>query len=476
MNIAHRTTAFVAAALLAGCGGGGDSGNSGGNGPAVGGIQGSGRTVSVGTITGFGSIFVNGVEYSTTNARIRVDGRAATEAELRIGQVVNVQGTVDSGGTTGTATEVTFDADVVGPVMQLDVAAGTLVVLGQTVRVTGNTHFDADIVPSNIEGLATAGLVVEVSGFVNAAGEISATRIEREAPGDEFEVTGAVQALDTTAKTFRINTLTVDYGSATQEGTLADGRVAEVEGTTFTAGGALIATSVEVKSGIGAADDDDVELEGLITRFASSTDFEIAGQRITTNTSTQFDLQGATLGVDVHVEVEGRIDANGVLVAREVEVELENTAEVAGLIDSVTAGSDSLRVAGVSITAGADTKYEDKSALALQPLRLSDLRTGDYVEVRGTESQGGGLTAAIIERAEPESETVLQGIAGSAADPGFVLLGVDVLVDAGTEFENAADQPITRGEFFAQAAGRLVKAEGTLSGTTLVAAEVEIED
>ncbi|MGD9598040.1 MAG: DUF5666 domain-containing protein [Steroidobacteraceae bacterium] len=473
MNIAHKTTAFVAAALLAACGGGGDSGS---NGPAIGGIQGSGRMVSVGTITGFGSIFVNGVEFATANAQIRSGGRTATEADLRIGQVVNVQGSVNSGGTTGTATQVSFDADVVGPVTQLDVAAGTFVVLGQTVRVTGNTHFDADIVPSNVAGLATAGIVVEVSGFVNAAGEILATRIEREAPGGEFEVRGAVQNLDATVRTFRINALTVDYGSATLEGTLADGRLVEVEGTTFTVGGALTASKVEVKSGIGAATDDDVELEGLITRFASGTDFEIAGQRITTNASTRFDLQGVTLGVDVHVEVEGRIDANGVLVAREVEVELENTAEVAGFVESVTAGSNSLRVAGVGITTSAATQYEDKSALARQPLRLSDLRTGDYVEVRGTEPQGGGLAAAIIEREDPDTETVLQGIAGSVADPAFVLLGVSVNVDAGTEFENAADQPITRSEFFTQAAGRLVKAQGMLSGAVLIADEVELED
>ncbi|MEZ5531125.1 MAG: DUF5666 domain-containing protein [Steroidobacteraceae bacterium] len=477
MNIRAKTSLArlsvgLATTLLVACGGG-DPGNGT---PVIGGIQGSGRMVSIGTITGFGSIFVNGVEFATSTAQITLDGRAGTEADLRIGQVVTVQGTVNANGTAGTATRVTFDNDVEGPVTQLDVAAGTFVVLGQTIRVTGSTHFDASIVPSRIEGLASAGIVVEVSGFVNAAGEITATRIERKAAGGELDVKGAVQALDTAARTFRINALTVDYATATVSGTLENGRVVEAEGAQLDAAGVLIATSVEVKSGIGAAADDDVELEGLITRFVSNADFDVSGQRVTTTTSTEFDLQGATLGVDVRVEVEGRLDANGVLVAREVEVEPDNTAGVAGLVDSVTAAGNALRVAGVDIATTAATQFEDKSALAVRPMRLADLRTGDYVEVRGTEPQGGGLAAAIIEREEPDDGTELRGIAGSVADPSFVLLGVTVTVDAGTEFRDLADQPITRAEFFAQAAGRIVEADGTLSGATLAAEEVGIED
>jgi len=471
MKHSKSLTAF-AALLLASCGGGGDSGGT----PPIGGIQGSGRMVSIGAITGFGSIFVNGVEFATTGAQIDVGERSGTEAELRIGQVVTVQGTVSANGTTGTATRVTFSADVEGPVTQLDVAAGTFVVLGQTVRVTSATHFDDDIVPSNIEGLAAPGLIVEVSGFQTANGAISATRIEREDPGSDFEVKGVVQGLDTNRRTFRVNALTVDYSGTTPEGALADGRTVEVEGRTFTAGGALIATRVEVSPGIGAAANDEVELEGLITRYVSNTDFDVSGQRVTTSATTQFDLKGVTLGLDVRVEVEGVMDANGVLVAREVEVEEEFSAEVAGLVETINAAGSTLRVAGVNVTTSITTQFEDKSNAQQRPFRLADLRTGDFVEVRGNERQGGGLDAFILERDDPESEVTLQGIARNVADPNLVILGVTVMTDAGTQFEDAADQPITRAEFFAQAPDRLVKAEGTLSGTTLIAGELELED
>lgn len=228
--------------------------------------------------------------------------------------------------------------------------------------------------------------------------------------------------------------------------------------------------------GIGAAANDEVELEGLITRYVSNTDFDVSGQRVTTSATTQFDLKGVTLGLDVRVEVEGVMDANGVLVAREVEVEEEFSAEVAGLVETINAAGSTLRVAGVNVTTSITTQFEDKSNAQQRPFRLADLRTGDFVEVRGNERQGGGLDAFILERDDPESEVTLQGIARNVADPNLVILGVTVMTDAGTQFEDAADQPITRAEFFAQAPDRLVKAEGTLSGATLIAGELELED
>ena len=64
---------------LASCGGG------------TNGTSGSGVT-STGTITAFGSVFVNGVEFSTSGATIVRDGNPATETNLRVGMVVTVNG------------------------------------------------------------------------------------------------------------------------------------------------------------------------------------------------------------------------------------------------------------------------------------------------------------------------------------------------------------------------------------------------
>src|SRR6185312_4748112 len=82
--------AGVAAVLLAACGG-----------TETAGIEGSGFTSPAavsGPVTSFGSVFVNGVEYSTSAAQITIDGQTGTEAQLNAGQIVTIQGTVSSDG------------------------------------------------------------------------------------------------------------------------------------------------------------------------------------------------------------------------------------------------------------------------------------------------------------------------------------------------------------------------------------------
>ena len=90
------------------------------------GIEGSGSPVAsavttTGRITGFGSIFVAGVEYNTATAQIRVDDQPATESELRVGHVVTITGTINPDGKTGTANQVTLTSDVRGDVGSVDV-------------------------------------------------------------------------------------------------------------------------------------------------------------------------------------------------------------------------------------------------------------------------------------------------------------------------------------------------------------------
>ena len=73
-------------------------------------------TSQLGTINGFGSIFVNGVEFETDEADILVDGQRVGEDALGLGMVVLVDGTVNEDGVTGTANSVVFDDEVEGPI------------------------------------------------------------------------------------------------------------------------------------------------------------------------------------------------------------------------------------------------------------------------------------------------------------------------------------------------------------------------
>src|SRR3984893_5564085 len=418
INMKRKFTTIVAAAvlLLASCGG-----------PTqLAGIQGSG--FAYGPITGFGSIFVNGVEYATSNAQIRIDDQPGAESQLLVGEVVTVTGTVNADGKTGTATQVTFSGDVAGPITGIDIAGGTFVVLGQTVRVSGSTLFDDTILPASITSLKV-GNIVEISGFPNAAGEIVASRIQLQAGGSAFEVKGIVQSLDMSAHTFHVNTLTVDYSGIAPSGSLANGATVKVTGTMLNAAGALVATRVDVLQGFGGTANEPGEIEGLITTFTSNADFVINGQRVTTNASTQFMLNGVTLAVNVRVEVDGSFDASGVLVADSVQGTPDSASMVRGLVDHVNAGSNTLSVLGVTITTSSDTEFEDKSNQQMRPFHLSDLRTNDYVEARGAPAQSGGLNASILVRDRPENHSYLQGTASNVASPNLTVLGIVVVTN-----------------------------------------------
>ena len=466
MNRMGAMLLTIAALLLAACGAS----------MVTAGIQGSGSAApaaAVGPITGFGSIFVNGVEYTTSGAQILIDGQAGTESQLQTGQVVTIAGSVNSDGTTGTATQVTFNGDVQGPVTQIDLVANTLVILGQKVQLTAATLLDATIQPADLTGLQS-GTLVEVSGFADAAGTIVASRMDVKPASSTFQVRGVLQGLDTAAHTFQINGLTVDYGSATPAGTLADGSTVQVQGAGVGSAGALLATHVEVLPGLGTSTNERADIDGIITTFTSSADFVVQGAHVTTAANTQFVLHGVTLGANIEVDVQGQFNSSGMLQATKVETRPRSASLVRGLVESVSA-SGSLSILGVSIVTSASTELEDRSNQHVRQFRLSDLHVGDYVEVDGTEGPPGTLAAAILERENTNPRSYLQGIAGSVAQPSFTVLGVPVTTTSQTRFAGPGGAASGAATFFAQAANRIVKVSGAFSNGVLTADQVQIE-
>src|SRR5882762_601221 len=311
-KIIPSVLAATLTALIVACGGSGSSGNMSNLTPVL----------STGTITGFGSIYVNGVHFQTSSATIRKNGRTAAESQLSVGQVARVKAQQNNTDETGAAESIDVDESVIGPIAAIDTATNMVTVLGQSVKINMGTSFSKDIQPADITGLKV-GDVIGVSGLLDSSGNIVATRIELAGSGAELQVVGTVASLDTTAHTFKINALLVNYSSANLSGFTggqpSDGDVVEVQGTMFdSATMTLTATHVERQQSEQeeSGNNGEVEREGLITRFVSATDFDVDGKPVTTTSSTMYrNGTAADLALNAKVEVEGTLNSSNVLVA-----------------------------------------------------------------------------------------------------------------------------------------------------------------
>lgn len=468
--------AAAAAILLAACGGGGSSMPATATASAT-------SVVTTGVVTGFGSIYVNGVRYDTSGAQFDIDGRPGTQAELKVGDVVQLKGR--RGGNTASAERIVHRNSVQGPIAAVDSTANRLTVLGQTVLVSASTSFDDSISPAGIAGLAV-GDVIEVSGLPNSSGQIEATRIEPAAAGATWEVVGRIAASDGTRKQFELNELVVAYGSATLDdfgaGGPKDGDVVEVKGATLGAAGELIATRVEFLGNKDMRPDGasgEVEIEGFVTRYVSATDFDVTNRPVTTNGSTVY--RGGTaadLKADARVEVEGSLDAAGVLVAAKVEFKRRANVRVEAAIESIDATANSFKVLGIEVSVDASTRVEDKSGNGSQFFKFADLRAGDVVAVRGLESPAGSgkMLALRLERMKELRETRLRGPVKRIERPNFTILTAVVTTTDATRFERDEDLDLTADEFFGltDLVGTSVDVRGTQNGTVYTATRVEV--
>ena len=479
------------ALTLTACGGSGGGG--------VAGIGGSGF-ISSGSITGFGSVFVNGVKFETSGTVFDIDDSGSgTQDDLGIGMVVLVSGTINDDGVTGTATGIKFDDQLQGPVSALGAAdidgvKRSFTVLGQTVIIdSSNTTFDIsgeDGVPLNtvfnFDTIANNNNV-EISGFVDSSGNLIATRVELKNinfdPASIVEVRGTITALVNTS--FTLNGLTVNAASAVIDDLpngLVEDQLVEVKGTFDAASNTITATRVEGEDNT-VEDTGEFEVEGIITGYVSDSNFFVNGININAS-SPSLTREPTTLVLmnDVRVEAEGAI-VNGVLVADKVELRGGNVkidAKV-GLVNAVAGTFEVIPVAGepvITVTVTSSTKLEDK-VNNTPAFTLNNLLTNDFVEIRGFEDGLSSITATEV-RVDDADDVIVQGTL-QEYDPGnsIKILGVTFGVDVSgeTEFENTSDIGITETQFInAAPVGTLVKVKDKEGQDFLgVADEIDIE-
>lgn len=466
-----------AALVAAGCGGSGYGGGSSAPPPAAA----TKSTVTMGAITAFstGGVNLNGMQFQAGGAAVSIDGANGQLASLHVGDVVQVRGHHDDGGGDDVADEIDFRGNVEGPVSAIDTTAQTLVVLGQTVAVSADTSFDDDISPASLAGVHV-GDIVEVSGLPGADGTIHATRIEGKPPGSTFQVVGTVSNTDATAKTLNINALAVDFATATLKDFAAggpqDGDLVEAHGTAIEANGALQATSLERLNGADLRDDQDdaARVEGLITRFASASDFDVSGHPVATSASTEFEGgTAADLALNVHVEVEGTVDASGVIQAQKVHIEAAADVRLTAQVDAVDASAGTVSMLGIQISVDDMTRFDGHGSQQSGSFGLADVHVGDWLEIRGSESgSGNAVTATRLDREQPQSEVRLMGPVSAVAPPDFTLVATTVATTGTTDFSNG----LNAAAFFDTATGKSASVRGSWDGTVLAATKVQLGD
>jgi Domain of unknown function (DUF5666) len=477
------STAIALCLLIASCGGGG--------GQTAGGIGGTGS--SLGQVSGFGSIFVNGVEFATDNATISIEGKNQTAkgdlAQIKVGQTVLVRGTFSSA-TAGTASNVIYFDNLEGPISEKNIVNNSFTAMGQTVLIDGDAAIGTKFV--NASGLADLNVndIVEVSGSADGKGSIVASYVERKgvfsAGATEVEIKGNVTALDLGTTTFKIGALTIDYdvnGTTPLKnlipGDLTQTPYVEVKGTMFNASGAFIAATIErIDRPINPGEQHPLEITGVTTDCAlPCSELSIEGQRVVTTSHTTFRNGNATDLLDNRkVEAEGTINSLGQLLASKVTF-VKGSVQIEALADSpADVLAQTLSILGITAKISSVTTFKDNIELANiaagTPLKILGYRIGDD-------------TIIVTQIENSSGATRLQGPLQSIDKVGaaFTILNVAITVDRATAFKNINDQVISFDQFFDTTPSTAIvgvkgieSPDNRINATAAQSGEVEIQD
>lgn len=353
------------AAVVAGCGGGVGTGGTG--------------SFAQGTISGFGSIIVNGVHYDDSAAAVSDDdGAGRSRDDLRLGMSVQIEaGDVVNGA--ATAQSIRYASEISGPVATVDAANARFTLLGQTVAVDALTVFD-DRLAGGLAALA-AGQRVEVYATWDATAlRYRATRVEPSSANGNFRLRGVASELSATNRTVKIGSGRFTWTGNTPAG-LADGAFVKVQVQSAPAGTALWTLLGAASGEVRPPEGRDVRVKGPVTAFTSTASFVVNG--LTVN-ATGASVSGGTLALGVRVEVRGRMAA-GVLQASEVRVEAGEAPgddfQLEGGLSNLDTAAATFKLRNVTVAWSAQTQFSGGTA--------AQLANGRKVKVKGVLSADG---------------------------------------------------------------------------------------
>lgn len=402
--------AALALSIVAACGGGGD------------GVGSNGTGVSSGTVYGFGSVIVDGLEYDDSRARVQVAqgdaGDLPVLTETRLGQRVEVTVLDD-----GSVSVIEVMPVLIGRVETTNVVDGTFVVVGQKVQLVSSVNSGKQAV-SVVDGAVNPGDYVEVHGVRTGSGPnvvYRATRVENLGVDPGFiRVAGVAEVSgDTLSTNFNLGAVSVRGPTPVRAGDQVT-VFADSSGSSVTSGydattHVLAASAVKIRSVLTRTSSSDY-LSGVIEGVnAVDKTFMIDGVTIDYSRLESTDFEGLTLAQissssDFYVRMKGRYVSPTRFVGSKLQLrsgddDVTSPAELKGTVmKRVPAVGNPL----VSFTVR-DTEVSLASTVTYGSNCAAVISEGTFVEVKGL-VRTGGLTATRIECPAPSQNAVIERV------------------------------------------------------------------
>jgi hypothetical protein len=382
-RLSRRSWVALAVSALSGCGGGGTDTaglpGTGGTGASYPGTGGTG--IYQGSITGFGSVIVNGVTFDNSSANMQINGVDVEQDRLRLGMVATVRGVHNVNTATGMANSVEVWA--IGQGRVYEVQSNQFKVAGMTIRTNSATWF-YDLASPLSEGayVSVWGLQADSDGETWTASCVQASSAAASVIGS-----GRVKFDDGERK---INDLVL---TGTVANNLPNETLMRVQGTLDLNGALRVQSAQAITSSVVAQAQGDVEIEGLITSAVTASGFMLGSISVNTSTST-YEPAGALLVLGSKVEVYGYWQ-NGVLRATKVELEdghSSSEVSIKAVLQQFTSLSDFVMQGQRCDATGAEISSSARAALPTSAGAVGNLvfkvkgsKSGDWLLVSSME-------------------------------------------------------------------------------------------
>lgn len=440
--MSHRVFKFnlpalllAASGLLTACGGGG--GGSASVSPSTG-------TLIAGTISGLGSIIVNGVRYETVGANVldADDGSTAITTPLRIGMTVSVE---------QNGTDPVTLRPIAGKILVQSGIQGVASYVGNSLTVAGlPVTTDTSTILLDANGLVTNmatlnNLSVEVYGLPQADGSYLATLVEAKIGPHPVQVVGTVQSINTSAKTLVLGTsaspITIDYASITPPSGLVAGAVVAVKSSATTTANAYSANSLQIRSTTASTYTSYASNYSGTTRVANERNELYGAVSDKASTSSGGNVTGCTFriqGIQVQASSLALCDsiANGTYV------------EVKGTLSNGVLNSSRIEFEG-STSNGYSDDWNDSDSDGLHHRNLSTLNTATELQANRSFEIYGALSCSALN-------------AGCTLTRGAVTY--------------TADMSTARWDNYQSIVNGYVEAKGYLIGNTFKVIKIEVKD